>query len=227
MRVASGKGGAGKAGKARAPKALAKPRRGGAAKRGGNGVAHETDALILAIGARLRAIRAAKQMTLLQLAQQTGLSSSMLSLLERGKTAPSIGTLVALGSALGVPTSELLGGPPPPATPAEPVSRLEDQAVYAAPDGVVRRVLRTDPQHGVEIALNEYEPGSASAPRPTTHDGYEFGIAIEGVLEVTLNGEVFTLKSGDLVSYRSTDPHRIANRGRRKARALWVNLRQG
>jgi quercetin dioxygenase-like cupin family protein len=165
-------------------------------------------------------------MTLLALAQQTGLSSSMLSLLERGKTAPSIGTLVALGSALDVPTAELMAGPSGPG-PTPPVSRHADQPVHATPDGVRRRVLRSDPGRGIEIAMVEFGAGTASAPHPTTHGGYEFGIAIEGPLEVTVGGEVFVLKEGDLVSYKSTDPHRIANRGKRAVRALWVNLRQG
>lgn len=191
-----------------------------------SGIAHETDALILAIGAKLRAVRQAKQMTLHDLAQRTGLSSSMLSLLERGKTAPSIGTLVAIGSALGVPTAEVLAGPPAPGL-APSISRRADQPVHATPDGVQRRILRSDPGHGIEIAMVEFGPGTASAPHPTTHGGYEFGIGMDGVLEVMVRDEVFTLKEGDLVSYRSTDPHRIANRGKRAARALWVNLRQG
>lgn len=191
-----------------------------------SGVADETDALVKAIGAKLRAVRQARRMTLLDLAQQTGLSSSMLSLLERGKSAPSIGTLVAIGSALGVPTAEVLAGPIAP-RPLASVSRRADQPLHATPDGVRRRILRSDPDHGIEIAMVEFGPGTASAPRPTAHGGYEFGIAMEGALEVVVGTEVFVLQEGDLVSYRSTDPHRIANRGQGAARAIWVNLRQG
>lgn len=191
----------------------------------GAGRPTEAEALVAAIGARLRAIRLRQKITLLQLARETGLSSSMLSLMERGKAAPSIGTLVAVGTALGVPTAELMLGAAPPG-PSEPVARLGDQLVFATPEGVRRRVLRTDAARAIEISMVEYTPGTASHPHPTTHGGYEFGVVIAGTLEVTVNGEAFKLGAGDLVSYNSTDPHRIANRSRRAARALWVNLRR-
>ncbi|WP_431281498.1 helix-turn-helix domain-containing protein [Humitalea sp. 24SJ18S-53] len=184
----------------------------------------ETNELLMTIGARLRALRIERGLTLHALAEQTGLSSSMLSLLERGKTGPSIGTLVVIGSALGTQMSDLLGQPI--AAPPEPVSRFASQPVYATADGVRRRILKSDATHGIEIAMNEYSPGTANAPRPVAHDGYEFGIALEGNLEITLGGQVYTLGEGDLVAYRSTDPHRIANPGKRRARALWVNLKQ-
>jgi quercetin dioxygenase-like cupin family protein len=148
----------------------------------------------------------------------------MLSLLERGKTGPSIGTLVVVCSVLGAEMIDLLG----PAEPVEraPVSRFASRPVFSTPDGARRRILKSDKLHGVEIAINEYSPGTSSAMSPLTHEGYEFGIALEGELEVTLNGEVHRLTEGDLISYHSTEPHRIANAGTQLARALWVNLRK-
>lgn len=235
MRAALGKAGTRRqgveelrlAGKSAAPNGKALAAKGSAARRPeAAGIAHETGALILAIGSKLRTLRQAKQMTLHDLAGRTGLSSSMLSLLERGKAAPSIGTLVAIGSALGVRTAEVLADPPAHgSTPS--VSRRADQPVHATPDGVQRRILCSDPGNGIEISMVEFGPGTASAPRPTAHGGYEFGIVVAGVLEVTVRGKLFTLKEGDLVSYGSTDPHRIVNRKRLPARALWVNLLQG
>jgi len=185
----------------------------------------ETNDLIAAIGARVRQLRLEQGLTLQALSQRTGLSSSMLSLLERGKTGPSIGTLVVIASALETPMAALLGQAE--AAAPQPVSRFADQPVYATADGVRRRILKSDPVHGIEIAINEYSPGTANAPRAVAHEGYEFGIALEGGLEITLGGQVYVLAEGDLVAYRSTDPHRIANPGRTRARALWVNLRQG
>jgi transcriptional regulator with XRE-family HTH domain len=230
MRPASGKSGksAAAVAAARKPRPSAKggQRRAVTEERKATGVAGETDALIRAIGTKLRTVRQARGLTLLDLAGRTGLSSSMLSLLERGKSAPSIGTLVAIGSALGVSTTDILASPAETG-PKATVSRRADQPVHATPDGVRRRILRSDPGHGIEIAMVEFGPGTASVPHPRPHGGYEFGIAMQGELEVTVGTEVLTLRAGDLVSYRSTDPHRIANRGKRTALAIWVNLRQG
>jgi transcriptional regulator with XRE-family HTH domain len=183
-----------------------------------------TSERIAAIGARLRALRVAKGLTLSAAAERTGLSPSMLSLLERGRTGPSIGTLVAICSVLGVEMSELLG--PSEASPAETVSRFASRPAITTADGVQHRILKADRLRGIEIVIDEYSPGSASAPHPLVHDGYEFGIALDNGLEVTVNGEVHRLAVGDLVAYHSSEPHRVANPGRRHVSALWVLVRK-
>jgi transcriptional regulator with XRE-family HTH domain len=185
-------------------------------------VVSETGEVLTKIGANVRRMRFERGMTLQALAQASGLSSSMLSLLERGKTGPSISTLVVLASALDVQMMTLLGGPQ---GAEEPVSRRDAQPSYVTAEGVRRRVVRADLANGVEIAINEYKPGTASGPQPTSHQGVEFGLVLDGVLEISLNDRVYTLTEGDLISYRSTDPHRISNEARRSARALWINFK--
>jgi len=181
------------------------------------------DAIAL-IGTRIRDVRTARGMPLRALADRTGLSMSMLSLVERGKTSPSIGTLIAICSALDVHMADLLA--PVNAARASPISRLEDQPVVRTPTGVERRILRDDRINGVEIAVNQYQPNTGSAPMPIHHEGFEYGIVLDGQLTVELDGKVHTLRAGDLISYDSARDHRISNQGSRKARALWVNLRR-
>lgn len=193
---------------------------------GADRAARQTAELLDAIGRTIRTLRNDRGMTLKAMAERTGLSPSMLSLLERGRTAPSIGTMVVVASALGVQMSDLMAGEGG-AAESGPVSRAADQPVFRTAEGALRRVLRRDRLRGVEIALNEYAPGAASDARPHRHDGYEFGIAIEGRIEVTIDGRTHLLGAGDVISYPSSEPHRIANPGRRRARALWINLRNG
>jgi DNA-binding Xre family transcriptional regulator len=59
------------------------------------------------LGAEIRRIRMQRNMTLTDIATETGLSASMLSMVERGKTGVSVGSLVAVASALGVAVSDL------------------------------------------------------------------------------------------------------------------------
>ncbi len=58
----------------------------------------------------------------------------------------------------------------------------------------------------------------SSAPEPHGHGGFEFGIAVEGRIEVTIDGRTYALQEGDMVSYPSSRPHRIATRGGALAR---------
>jgi transcriptional regulator with XRE-family HTH domain len=191
---------------------------------GKGGVDGSTEDAIAVIGARIRDVRTMKGMPLRALADQTGLSMSMLSLVERGKTSPSIGTLIAICSALDVHMADLLA--PVSLAKASPLSRAADQPVVTTRPGVDRRILRDDRVNGVEIAVNQYAPDTGSAPAPIRHEGFEYGIVLDGQLTVELDGKAHTLKPGDLISYDSARSHRISNRGRRKARALWINLRR-
>jgi transcriptional regulator with XRE-family HTH domain len=184
----------------------------------------ETADVLATIGRNIRQLRSEKGLTLQILAERTRLSPSMLSLLERGKTGPSIGTLVVIASALGAQMSDLLEGNRGAAD--DVVSRVADQRVYETAAGVTRRILKQDRTRGVEIAMNIYKPGTASAPEPVSHEGCEFGVVLEGTLDVTVNGRSHTLQQGDLISYDSSQPHRFANNGAAPARTLWLNLKR-
>ncbi|AAF10602.1 epoxidase, putative [Deinococcus radiodurans R1 = ATCC 13939 = DSM 20539] len=63
------------------------------------------------IGARLRAIRQQKRLTLEQVVQGSGLDKSYLSRLERDLTTPSVATLVKVCDALGIRPGELFDPP--------------------------------------------------------------------------------------------------------------------
>jgi transcriptional regulator with XRE-family HTH domain len=177
---------------------------------------------VTAIGSRVRELRAQRGLTLQALADMTGLSASLLSLVERGKTSPSIGTLVAVAHALEVHMGDLVPGEG--SIRESPVVRRADQQVYSTPEGVTRTVLRDDRVRGLEIAINEYSSGGRSATVATHHGGYEYGVVLEGVLTLELDGENFVLAAGDSIAYDSTRPHRISNEGAGIVRALWVNL---
>lgn len=177
---------------------------------------------VQAIGTKVRELRTGQGLTLQGLADMTGLSPSLLSLVERGKTSPSIGTLVSVAHALGVHMGDLVPGDQ--SVRESPVRRAADQRVFSTPGGVTRRVLRDDRGRGLEIAINEYAPGGHSADRELHHGGYEYGFVLDGLLTVELEGESLVLQPGDSIAYDSTRSHRIVNEGGGPARALWVNL---
>ncbi len=174
------------------------------------------------IGGRIRSLRAEQGLTLQAVADRTGLSSSMVSMVERGRTSPSIGTLVAIASALGVHMAELfeldVDGP------RDVVQRSSDHQVVETANGVLRRLVQVDPRRGLELVVNEYAPGTASAVQVTHHGGHEYGYVLEGVLTVELQNSEYHLQPGDSIAFESTRPHRIVNGGPGCARAVWVNL---
>ena len=177
---------------------------------------------LTAIGLRIKEIRLARGMTLQTLSDASGLSPSMLSLVERGRASPSIGSLVVIASAFGVTMSDLVAGDP---TPEEKlvVRSSEPKAIETA-QHVIRRVLREDRSRGLSVAVNEYAPNTGNADQPVTHDGFEYGYILEGQLTVTVEGTSYVLDVGDLISYSSRRPHRIWNYSEARVRTLWLNL---
>jgi transcriptional regulator with XRE-family HTH domain len=171
-----------------------------------------TDETVMAIGARIRRMRSERNLTLQKMSSKTGLSASMLSMVERGRTSPSIGTLVVISSALRVQMIELFDVDEP--IGSSPLNRRADQPTVETSAGVQRSVAHNDRVRGLE----------ASALTPVHHEGTEYGIVIDGRLVVALDGIEYELQSGDSISYDSSTPHLISNPGRLKARTVWVNL---
>lgn len=181
-----------------------------------------TAAALAAIGVRIREARLGRDMTLQVLADACGLSPSMLSLVERGRASPSIGSLIVIANALGVPMSDLVVDQP--ADDEKLVVRPSEQKLVETAAHVVRRIIREDRTRGVSIALNEYAPHTGATEKPITHNGFEYGFVLDGKLTVEVDGTTHVLERGDLISYNSRRPHRIWNHGKQQVRTLWINL---
>ncbi len=185
-------------------------------------VAETTASTLAAIGGRIRELRQLRGLTLQALADASGLSTSMLSLVERGRASPSIGSLIVIASALGVTMSDLLVQ----GADAEEkiVVRAAEARVVETAEHVVRRLLREDRSRGISVAVNEYAPHTGSTEHPISHDGFEYGFVLDGELTVEVDGVRHVLQRGDLIAYSSRRRHKIWNHGESKVRTLWFNL---
>lgn len=184
----------------------------------------EADETIAQIGRGVRNLRQRKRLTIQQVADAAGISASMLSLIERGLTSPSLLTLTAITRALGTTLAELISGDSPPSE--EAITRFGEVPVLETPDGILRKVLRQDRKRGVTITYNDYPPNCGNSKVGITHQGFEYGLVLEGELTIEIDGVLSTLGSGDLVSLKSTRLHKIWNYGRKRATTIWINLEQ-
>jgi transcriptional regulator with XRE-family HTH domain len=178
--------------------------------------------LLPKLGERIRHLRKAKRMTLQAVGDATNLTPSMLSLVELGRTIPSIGSLIAISHALGVNVGDLLSGP----------LQQNDEVLVRAGDPsaedshqFLRRVLRDDRANNALISTTQYKPNASSSPSSRGHAGFEHGFIVSGSLTVELEGHPYVMCEGDLISYDSQLPHRIWNHTEHDAVALWINFR--
>lgn len=162
-------------------------------------------------------------MTLQGVGAATNLTPSMLSLVELGRTVPSIGSLIAISHALGVNVGDLLAGPQQQSN--DVVVRAADPSAEDSQQ-LLRRLLRDDRANNALISTTQYKPHASSAPSSRGHAGFEHGFIVKGSLTVELEGHPHVLHEGDLISYDSTRPHRIWNHTEQDAVALWINFRR-
>ena len=187
--------------------------------------AKSTAQMLELIGAKIRSARTDQGMTLQTLGDSTNLTVSMLSLVERGRAAPSIGSLILIANALGVPMAELVPSSPP--EDQDVVVRAGSRSVVESAEGLLRTILRNDRTNGMLVSVTVYKPDTGASSVPRAHGGIEHGYVLDGELTVELDGTVYRLQAGDLISYNSTRAHRIWNYSRRDAKALWFNVQGG
>lgn len=191
------------------------------------------------MGPRLRAARLKTRQSLRSVATAVGVSPSLLSQVETGKTHPSVSTLYALVNQLGISVDELLGtgghsastsgitsGDTDPRLPRTIIQRHSDNPVLNMENGVRWERLAAPPGGSADCLLVTYEPGAASSVEGSLmrHHGTEHAYILEGELTLQIEFEVHTLGPGDSIFFSSQQPHLYVNKTDRPVRGVWFVL---
>lgn len=186
------------------------------------------------IGARLREERDRVGISQRELARRIGLSASMISQIESGQSKPSVSTLYAIVTELGVSVDEVFSGngDRPAASDGDhagavgepsPVVRTEDRHVIDLDSGVRWERLTSHRHEDVDFLHVVYDVGGSSSSDGGTirHPGREFGLVLAGRLGVRLGAEEYALGPGDSIAFDSTRPHRLWTIGEEPVRGIW------
>jgi transcriptional regulator with XRE-family HTH domain len=194
------------------------------------------------IGQRLRSAREGLGLSLREVARRLDISASALSQIETGKSRPSVKTLHAITSELGLSIDQLLAAPSaaphPPAelasvaandgatSPLPVVQRLASRSSIELESGVTWQRLTAGHDANVDFLHTTYPPdsSSSSSEKLVRHSGREYGVVLSGELELTVGFEKYALGPGDACSFDSNEPHLVANPGSEAATAIWFVL---
>ncbi|HVP21699.1 MAG TPA: helix-turn-helix domain-containing protein [Anaerolineaceae bacterium] len=172
------------------------------------------------VGRKLRELRNKKGLSLRALAERSGLNFNTLSLVENGKSSPSVGTLQQIALALEVPISTFFETEP-----------IEKRVVFTPAD------QRPDLIFGSTILQNLGEnlagslvqpfvvtlkPGMGSGDREIVHTGHEFVYCLSGTLHYQIEQSDYLLNSGDSLVFESHLPHRWENNSQEISQILLV-----
>jgi transcriptional regulator with XRE-family HTH domain len=166
------------------------------------------------IGARVKALRESSGLSLRDLAARSGVSAPMLSQVERGETSPTLTVAARIAGGLDLRLSQLL--------------RLdEDGAVTVVPASARRRggssrrghrvevLTAAQPGQRAELSLHTLSPGGATgaADDPPIHEpgSREIALVQAGALVLVCDGQRYTLREGDCVTFDADLPHHFEN----------------
>jgi transcriptional regulator with XRE-family HTH domain len=158
------------------------------------------DRTLDAVGPRLKRLRLQRDVTLADLAAQTGISTSTLSRLEAGLRRPTLEQLLPLARAYGVTLDALVDAPPT----GDPRINLRP---IACGDGTVILPLTRRPG-GIQAYKFVLPAGGDDAePDLRTHEGYDWVYVLNGTLRLVLGEHDLLLEPGQAAEFDTRTPH--------------------
>ncbi len=181
---------------------------------------YQKEALSIDVATRLRELREERRLSMRTLASRSGLSANALSMIERGRSSPSVSTLYKLAEALGVPITAFFG---PPSSRNQTVFIKADERKRVPFQRGVWEGLGGEQFSGrVEPFLITLESGAGSGLHDIIHTGHEFVFCLRGDLEYKVEAEIFELKAGDSLLFQANMRHRWRNIGHTVTNAIIV-----
>ncbi|HPF47426.1 MAG: helix-turn-helix transcriptional regulator [Alphaproteobacteria bacterium] len=176
------------------------------------------------IGLKIKQLRSARNLTLDQLANQSGVSKSMLSQIERNKTNPTVATLWSMTQALGVDISELLGSKPSSQDKKKHISVTKSHQtpeIQSADGKCTLKILGPlDLVSKVEWYDVFIEQGGILESDPHVKGTKEHLTVLDGDISVTSDEQEMILSTGDTARYDADVDHSIRNISKKTAHVI-------
>lgn len=166
------------------------------------------------LGKTIKEIRIDRGMSIKDLAELVGVSSSLLSQIERGLANPSLNTLRSISINLDVPMFSLFLDED---NNHPMVVRKEDRIRITSGESNNREIelnydlLSPDMKGAIQLCEMDLGPSQYSSDRLNTHDGEEVAVCTEGIIELHLETQIITLNKGDSIRIEKNTPHRWKN----------------
>ncbi|RPH62461.1 MAG: helix-turn-helix domain-containing protein [Chloroflexi bacterium] len=178
------------------------------------------EAVSIDVGNRLRQLRDSRKVSMRALAQMSGLSANALSMIERGKTSPSVSTLYRLADALGVPVTDFFSSET--ARGKVVFLKAEERSRLPFMRGLWQGLGGEQFTGNVTPFMLTLENGASSGPSTVVHTGHEFVFCIRGKLEYLVENQVYSLEAGDSLLFAAQLKHRWRNPGNTVTEVLIV-----
>ncbi len=162
----------------------------------------------LEVGTRIKLLRINQKRTLQEIADNCGLSKSMISKIENDKTIPSVASLVKIAATLGTSISGLLE------------QESWDKIIVTSQKTAMEKLIKTEKGYMIFPYASEYHDKKMQPflfvaqkgeviPHQLAHEGEEFVFVIEGSMKMQVGETKYILKSGDSLYFNAMHKHGI------------------
>jgi transcriptional regulator with XRE-family HTH domain len=181
------------------------------------------------LGAKVRHLRTARELTIAQLAEQAGVSSGLISQIERGNSNPSIKTLQRLRAVLGVNLWEFLDDRSSTASAdasapeaSKFVRRKADRPrIVVGATRLVKELLSPRNDRNLRFMFISLPPGGESED-VIIGQGEKGGLVTQGQVRLTVGSEDSDLVEGDSFQFPSSIAHKLSNPYEHPAQVIWI-----
>ncbi len=177
------------------------------------------DSPSLLVSKRLKTLRKSQGYTLRTLSEMSGVAVNTISLIERGKTSPTIATLHKLATALAISLTDFCeedGG-------RQVIFTKRDQRQQAQVGSVFMGHLGEGlANQAISPMMVTFEAEADSGPKPLTHAGHELAFCLNGRIRYEINGKQYLLEPGDSLFFEAQLPHRWENANGASSQALMI-----
>ncbi len=172
------------------------------------------------LGSTIRARRHQIKKTLVQIAEETGLTAGFLSQLERNQTSPSISSLVVIAQALDIAVSDLVEQP----AQTLPDTYQGQRKPYSVINGQVSYERLSTVFPGSQVHSVKFTMPMGYKSETVSHEGDEMVFVLSGKVEYTVGMERYVLNVGDSLHFDANIPHSVEAllHQNQQAELIWV-----
>ncbi len=180
----------------------------------------QREAMSVDVASRLRDLRESRGISMRTLATKSGLSANALSMIERGRTSPSVSTLYKLADALGVSITAFFGGE---SEKRQVVFMKSDERTRMSFTRGVFEALGGEQFGGhVEPFMLTLESGASCGPHNMSHTGHEFVFCLRGQLDYQVEKNDYHMEAGDSLLFAAQLKHKWRNPSHNVTNALII-----
>ncbi|HAQ41201.1 MAG TPA: XRE family transcriptional regulator [Clostridiales bacterium] len=171
------------------------------------------------IGPKIRKLRKLRNLSIAELSEMSGLSTGLISQIERDKVVPSVVAMLKIVNALGVTMGYFFDDK----KDAPALIRKNERRIFITNDtSRIYEFLTPNYDKKIEFILIKLNDCTHNSEEAISHEGEECGYVIKGSMVVMIGEKRYILHEGDSIYFDSSMPHVYESYDENECISVWA-----